>query len=686
MNALAAIGYPLLAAATLNLCIGMFLLARRTEHPVARYAAAMGAVNAAYCWVIGTAYVRASFGMPYDLYYRAAWIGWLGMAPMAQIVFSLQNDPAGARRWGIALYALWGSIWVLCLTTDLIEGGAVSLVPFIDRVGPLEQPARALGALTLAWALVQLYRVQRASAGRQRQQNAYLLLGLAIYGAAGLVGAGLVQIIGGVQVDPGLVSYVSIAWMALTFYALTRHRLFDIRFVVARITVMLLLTAMLLALQVLVYRSLSAVVGELPSVVITSLIAGIALFATPMITLLERRVDAFFARRRSDYRRAVRESLRALASLGTVDEVLDTLLNSIRVTLQSTSAALLLRDGEAFYLRHSYGTPTAPTALPAASALARWLMEQPEPFVREEQARRLAAARFGPIDAQLCAFGGEVAIAMRYRSETLGMLIVGPKADRDAFLQADLDFLETLASETALAVSNARLLEELQRAVRARDDFVSIAGHELRTPLNALQLNLALIQRTLPRDTPVHDRLQAAERQIQRLTRLTDELLNVARITAGRMTLEREPTDLGELVHAVAARLADELARSGSDLVIGVSTTVVGGWDRLRIEQIVTNLLSNAVKYGAGKPIHVIVDRNRTLARLTVRDHGIGISEADQERIFDRFERAVTSQRALGFGLGLWITKQLVEAHGGTIRVQSAPSAGSTFIVEWPLD
>src|SRR5512138_2790967 len=137
MNALAAIGYPLLIVATLNFSIGT-LLVRRKNDPVARYAGAVGFVNAIYCWVMGIAYLRASFELPYDIYYRAAWVGWIGMAPMVQIILSLKGDPAGAAWWGRVLYAVWVSIWVLCLGTNLIEAGAVSLIPFIDRIGALE--------------------------------------------------------------------------------------------------------------------------------------------------------------------------------------------------------------------------------------------------------------------------------------------------------------------------------------------------------------------------------------------------------------------------------------------------------------------------------------------------------------------------------------------------------------------
>jgi signal transduction histidine kinase len=137
-------------------------------------------------------------------------------------------------------------------------------------------------------------------------------------------------------------------------------------------------------------------------------------------------------------------------------------------------------------------------------------------------------------------------------------------------------------------------------------------------------------------------------------------------------------------VREVAMRFEDEISRAGSRLDLMAETPITGNWDRLRLEQVVSNLISNAIKYGGGKPIAVLVEGDDELGCLIVRDEGIGIAEVDQQRIFDRFERTVTVHRVGGFGLGLWISKQIVEAHGGTIRVQSEPGAGSSFVVQLP--
>jgi signal transduction histidine kinase len=236
------------------------------------------------------------------------------------------------------------------------------------------------------------------------------------------------------------------------------------------------------------------------------------------------------------------------------------------------------------------------------------------------------------------------------------------------------------------------LVTELSQAVRARDDFLSIASHELKTPLTPIQLQVQILRKQLERAQQatievahVEPRLQAIERNIDRLTQLINTLLDISRITAARLDLALADVDLGEVVRDVVARAGDAITASRSEVTLEGSGPVVGHWDRLRLDQIVTNLISNAIKYGAGKPITVRVERAGGQARLIVRDQGIGIAPADQKRIFERFERAVSTRSYGGFGLGLWIVHQLVAALGGTIQVESAPGAGATFTVELPV-
>jgi signal transduction histidine kinase len=232
---------------------------------------------------------------------------------------------------------------------------------------------------------------------------------------------------------------------------------------------------------------------------------------------------------------------------------------------------------------------------------------------------------------------------------------------------------------------------ELRQAVRARDEFLSIASHELRTPLTALQLQLASLSRTAtraPQEALASGRLvhnaAAAMAQSERVATLVEVMLDVSRIAEGKLPLDYEDVDITAVTQETVARLARSAEEAGSTVEVRADGAQTGRWDRLRVEQVVTNLLSNAIKYGKGKPILLSLAGDAEHVRLVVRDHGIGIARANLGRIFDRFERAVSPRNYSGFGLGLWICGRIVEALGGEINVDSAPDQGATFQVVLP--
>ncbi|HVE65813.1 MAG TPA: HAMP domain-containing sensor histidine kinase, partial [Thermoanaerobaculia bacterium] len=244
-------------------------------------------------------------------------------------------------------------------------------------------------------------------------------------------------------------------------------------------------------------------------------------------------------------------------------------------------------------------------------------------------------------------------LASAFRGE---LKTISAQGHVDSAQQAAQHAENATAALEAVRVELQRALGEAEAAVRVRDDFLSIAGHELRTPLNALHLfQLAVLRQAQAANEPrIVEGLQKAERQVARLTRLITELLDVSRITAGRMTLEPEDTDLSEVARDVVARF-EEVSSSPVKgfLILKADAPVIGNWDRMRIEQVMTNLIENAIKFGERRPIEITVERNGTAGWLKVQDHGIGIGREDQRHIFERFQRAVSEQHYGGFGLGL---------------------------------
>ena len=233
----------------------------------------------------------------------------------------------------------------------------------------------------------------------------------------------------------------------------------------------------------------------------------------------------------------------------------------------------------------------------------------------------------------------------------------------------------------------ARLYTEAQEAIRARDDFLSVAGHELRTPVNAVKLLTGGLLRKAQSAGGADGLAGGLERlsgSVDRLSRLTDQVLDVSQIAAGKLVLNREEFDLAELVREVAARFQDGLLAAGSEVEMRLDPAP-GVWDRARLDQVVTNLLANALKYGGGKPIRLATASRNGAALLAVRDHGIGIAPEERARIFERFERAASARPYRGLGIGLWIVRRIVDAHRGSIEVKSEPGKGAEFRVTLPL-
>ncbi|SFM89794.1 hybrid sensor histidine kinase/response regulator [Variovorax sp. OV329] len=261
-------------------------------------------------------------------------------------------------------------------------------------------------------------------------------------------------------------------------------------------------------------------------------------------------------------------------------------------------------------------------------------------------------------------------------------------------LRREVEALAALHREQEALVQQLQSTQrELERAVRMRDDFMSMVSHELRTPLNTLYLETQVRKLHLSKGNTVHfgpDRLPAMierdQRQIQSMVRLIDDMLDVTRLRSGSLTIQPKPMDLAALARHAVEMLSQQAEAAGCSVTLDAPEPVQGSWDEFRIEQVVTNLVTNALRYGGGQPVHIQVRRCQDWARISVRDQGMGIAPADQQRIFEQFERTEASRsKAAGLGLGLYITRQIVLSHGGEIEVRSQPGEGATFTVRLPL-
>ena len=253
--------------------------------------------------------------------------------------------------------------------------------------------------------------------------------------------------------------------------------------------------------------------------------------------------------------------------------------------------------------------------------------------------------------------------------------------------------LEQSRKEQQVLLEQLRATQgELQRSLRMRDDFMSLVAHELRTPLNTLFLESQMRMLQLQRgnvEALGPDRLPAMiardQRQIQSMIRLIDDMLDVSRIRSGSLSIRPTDFELVALLKRVVADLSLQATGYGSTITLHPHGPVEGRWDEFRIEQVVINLLTNALRYGNGKPVDVVIEADAQEVRIDVIDSGMGISEADQRRIFEPFERGTGSGEVKGLGLGLAISRQLAEAHGGRLFVTSDGQTGSIFSLVLPL-
>ncbi len=277
------------------------------------------------------------------------------------------------------------------------------------------------------------------------------------------------------------------------------------------------------------------------------------------------------------------------------------------------------------------------------------------------------------------------------RNQILGVMTFACGQSGRKYTASDLALAEEVGRRAAIAIDNAGLYRQAQKAIQMRDEFLSIASHELKTPITALKLQLQLRKRVLLKfgtdrfaRPDLAKMLADDERQMDRLTGLVEEMLDITRFQSGALDLNRESVELRSLVQEIIERFQHQLTMAGCEVKLDAPERVYGYWDRARTEKMFTNVFSNAIKFGSKRPIYVTLTSEVGHVRLTVQDHGIGIAKDNLDRIFQHYEHVGGMKHTRGLGMGLYIARKIAEAHGGSITVESEPDSGSSFTIELP--
>jgi signal transduction histidine kinase len=439
--------------------------------------------------------------------------------------------------------------------------------------------------------------------------------------------------------------------------------------------------------------------GRAISVAYGEILAGLNLAPEELL----RKIDYHRERERLLSRDAAdQQFLAGVSSLLSSSLDLDaTARNAVRLPLPhlADAALLALREGGALRTWFSHVEPEGERR--GREALERAPLREPGSVARALRSGRPVTSRPpdpdwpAPLRAAVPSAELEATLPLVAGGEQLGTVTLFARAGSRLDAPEGLALAEELARRLAISIDNARLYASAEQAVRARDDFLAIASHELKTPLTPLRIQIQALERlvrrgevdAIPREK-IAKLVVGADVQVVRIVALIDKLLDLTRIRAKRLRLDRSPMDLAATVRTIVDQHAGQLREAGCRVVVEAAAPVVGSWDRLRLEQVVANLVTNAAKYapGAAVEVRVAADAAACCARVEVRDAGPGIPQADQERLFRPFERARGARASeSGLGLGLYIVREIVEAHGGAVLLRSAPGEGTAFVVELPL-
>lgn len=466
MNSAQILGYPLLLLSALELFLGLLLLRQNPRNsPVNKATAACAFAAAVWSLSAALMYIRVSLGMDFIFFARATWIGWFTVPTAIQTVLFLKDEKSRkARITGLVLYPFWFVVLCLSLFTDLIVTDGYIPIPYRNSPGPLEMYFRLAGGLMVFWLLYEIVRLRRQVTGYRRSQLNYYLYGTIIFGTGGAVISGFLQFFTGHGLEPSLSAYTSFPWVLMIFYAITRHRLFDIRIIFSRTVNILLLSFFISALQFELFKMLEPAAGAVASIFISVPLLGVIFFATPLSRNVQNWVNDLVLGGRYQYQKMLKESANAMITILHRDELLRYIVESVRSGLGVKDALLyLLGQNDVYSTRHcaEVNTDTLDGCVLPHNVIER-LRRTGQPIIGEELT--LGAPETDGLVETVGRMRAELILPLSSKGQILGVLTLGQRQNGDPFLQSDIDVLQTLAGHAAVAIENARLFEEAGKA------------------------------------------------------------------------------------------------------------------------------------------------------------------------------------------------------------------------------
>ncbi len=594
------------------------------------------------------------------------------------------------------------------------------LVPAITRMDGISNVVSGplyglyLGYVTVALItiiLIVLHSLHTNTSSLDRVRATYVLVGFGSTGAIlaltnlilpEILGNNAVSILGGAVAPLIFIIFISVA--------IIRHRLFNIRLIVARsATYILLLLTLGLGYGTISFTVSATLLSTATSPTLqrfaNTVIALVLAFSfQPLRRLFERVTNRIFFRYHYDSQVVLNDFSKIIVSELHLDRMLKQALTQLCDSLHIQFAQIIVYNNDHVYRIEHYGP------------LPRRLMVAPELAQLDKSILVADELANGDRKNLMESHGIRVALTLRTREEFIGHLLLGDKLSGDIYADQDIELLEIIAKELAVAIQNAKayaviqdfnltLQARIERATNrlrvanrhlkeldhAKDEFISMASHQLRTPLTTIKGYLSMMQEG---DAGKLNKAQAeftnyAFGASERMVNLISDLLNVSRMSAGRFLIQTHPTDMVRMIDDEVRQLQSHAKAKGLELLFDhpVSPLPLVEIDEGKTRQVIMNFIDNAIYYTKQGHVRVILQQTGNHVRLEVRDTGIGVPSAARKQLFTKFYRAENAQviRPDGTGLGLYLAKRVVEDQGGTIIFSSTEGQGSTFGFELPL-